>query len=188
MTQVLLLVLCGCGKLEIQSSKLNLCHCCCVIAGQGGYIMENPRQYLFCSKCQWDHCRWAGCWHRLSQPGAASDHWHCWSVWVWDWSLGQMIAGDSMRLITLHPTKQQCCQTSSEPCLLLLGQPNTSCWAELLLNLGANCSWCWLLNAMRYTEKSDALQALFVVFFSLEWFSLPSSFTAHNTLGWFLTN
>lgn len=78
---------------------------------------------------------------------------------------------------------------SSEPCLLLLGQTNTNCWAELLLrNLEANCSWCWMLNAMGHTEKSDALKALFCSVYSLEWFSLPSSFTAHDTLGWFLTN
>lgn len=40
---------------------------------------------------------------------------------------------------------------------------------------------------MRHTEKSDSLKALFCGFYSLEWFSLPNSFTAHNTLGWFLT-
>lgn len=77
---------------------------------------------------------------------------------------------------------------SSEPCLLLLGQPNTNCWADLSLNSGGNCSWCWLLNAMRHTEKSDALKVLSCTLYPLAWFSLPSSFTAHNTLGWFLTN
>lgn len=185
MTQVLLLVLCGCGKLEIQSSKLYLCHCCWVIAGQGGYIMENPRQYLFCSKCQWDHCRWAGCWHRVCQPGADLTLLMCLSLGL---ALGPHDCSRQHEAHHSAPHRAAALPDSSEPCLLLLGQPNTNCWADLSLNSGANCSWCWLLNATRHTEKSDALKALSCTVYPLALFSLLSSFTAHNTLGWFLTN
>lgn len=70
--------------------------------------------------------------------------------------------GSSTR--ALHPTGQQYClrapshtHSAWDTQIPITGQ-------TFYRKLGAKCSWCWLLNTMRHTEKSGALKALFRVF------------------------
>lgn len=157
--------------------------------------MENPRQYLSCSKCQWDHCRGillvasTSCASRELCLHSSSPL----SAFPSITALSGFGAGHSA---TQQQETEWGSNSGSVPYRAAMQEPQSSVWAyssgdtEIPLNVltrqafnrkfGGNCNWCWLLHTMRHTGNSGVLKAC--------GFRFSSGFTFHNTSGWFLTN
>lgn len=157
--------------------------------------MENPRQYLSCSKCQWDHCR--GILLVASTSCASQEpRLHSSSPLFAFPSIAALSGFGAGRGATWQQETAWGSNSGSVPHRAAVQEPQSSVWAyssgdtQMPLNMltgqafhrkfGANCNWCWLLNTMRHTEKSGALKAC--------GFRFSSGFTFHHTPGWFLTN